>query len=92
MRVLSYDPDDDLFFVDVTWDEYRRLAARYEIDTRGADTEEVIEIQKNYREELTETFGESYSFQEYLRDLYGIEDMPEVCLGVKRDLSNLWVE
>lgn len=92
MRVLSYDPSDDFFFVDVTWDEYRRLAAEYEIDTRGADAEEVIEIQKIYREEMTESFGEAYSFQEYLRDLYGIDEMPEVCLVVKRDLSDLWVD
>lgn len=33
------------FFVDVTWDEYRRLAGEYEIDG-GAAAEEVIEIQK----------------------------------------------
>lgn len=93
MRVLSYDPEDDFFFVDVTWDEYRRLAAEYEIDTKGADAEEVIEIQKDYRREMAEeVFEESYPFQQYLRDLYGIDDLPEVCLVVKRDLSALWVD
>ena len=93
MRVLSYDPEDGLFFVDVAWDEYRQLAARYKIDTGGADAEEVIEIQKTYREEMTEeAFGESYPFQQYLKDLYGIDDMPQVCLVVKRDLSDLWVD
>lgn len=93
MRVLSYDPQDNFFFVDVTWDEYRRLAVEYEIDAKGADAEEVIEIQKNYRRELAEeVFDASYPFQQYLRDLYGIDDMPEVCLVVKRDLSALWVD
>lgn len=92
MRVLSYDPGDDFFFVDATWDEYRRLAARHKIDAGGADAEEVIEIQKIYREEMKESFGETYSFQEYLKDLYGIDDMPEVCLVMKRDLSDLWVD
>lgn len=93
MRVLSYDPQDDFFFVDATWDEYRQLAAEYEIDAGGADAEEVIEIQKDYRRELAEeVFDASYPFQQYLRDLYGIDDMPEVCLVVKRDLSALWVD
>lgn len=95
MRVLSYDPSSDFFFVDVTWDEYRRLAAQYEIDTgySKGGVEEVIEIQKVYREEMiTGVFTESYPFQQYLKDLYGIDDMPEVCLGVKKDLSYLWVD
>ncbi|WP_325199768.1 hypothetical protein [Oscillibacter sp.] len=93
MRVLSYDPEDNFFFVDMTWDEYRRLAAEYEIDTKGADAEEVIEIQKDYRRELAEeVFDASYPFQQYLKDLYGIDNMPEVCLVVKRDLSDLWVD
>lgn len=93
MRVLSYDPQDDFFFVDAAWDEYRQLAAEYEIDAGGADAEEVIEIQKDYRRELAEeVFDASYPFQQYLRDLYGIDDMPEVCLVVKRDLSDLWVD
>ena len=93
MRVLSYDPQDDFFFVDVTWDEYRRLAAEYEIDTKGADAEEVIENQKEYRREMTEeVFPESYPFRQYLEDLYGTGDIPEVCLVVKRDLSALWAD
>lgn len=95
MRVLSFDPSGGSFFVDVTWDEYRRLSAQYEIDTgcSNGDSEEVIEIQKAYREEMmTEVFTEPYPFQQYLKDLYGIDDMPEVCLGVKRDLSYLWVD
>lgn len=93
MRVLSYDPQDDSFFVDAAWDEYRQPAAEYEIDAGGADAEEVIEIQKDYRRELAEeVFDASYPFRQYLRDLYGIDDMPEVCLVVKRDLSGLWVD
>lgn len=95
MRVLSYDPSSGFFFVDVTWDEYRRLAAQYEIDTGDSKVgaEEVIEIQKAYREEMiTGVFTESYPFQQYLKDLYGIDDMPEVCLGIKKDLSYLWVD
>nr|WP_325211284.1 hypothetical protein [uncultured Oscillibacter sp.] len=93
MRVLSYDPEDGFFFVDAAWDEYRRLAAEYEIDAGGADAEEVIEIQKDYRREMAEeVFDAPYPFRQYLRDLYGIDDMPEVCLVVKRDLSGLWVE
>lgn len=32
MRGLSYEPREDDFFVEATWDEYRQLSAKYEID------------------------------------------------------------
>lgn len=93
MRVLSYDPSDDCFFVDVTWDEYRLAAAKYNIDSGNAGVEEVIAAQKEYQEDQIEQWKEiSGSFQQYLKELYGINDMPSVCLGVKRDLSDLWVD
>lgn len=93
MRVLAYDPSTDCFFVDATWDEYRLAAAKYKIDTGDAGIEEVIAVQKEYQEDQKEQWEKAGgSFQQYLQALYGIDDMPSVCLGVKRDLSDLWVD
>ena len=50
MRVLSYNPGDDYFFVDATWDEFRKLAGKYKIYTGGAGVEAEVEaaILKKY--------------------------------------------
>lgn len=88
MRVLSYDPDGDFFFVDAAWDEYRQLTAQYDIDAGGYGAGEVIEIQKEYQEELKEMQGE----EQFIKDWYGIGDLPQVCLVVKKDLSELRVD
>ena len=93
MRVLSYDPSSDFFFVDVTWDEFRQLAGKYEIQTGDMGVEEVIADYKVVLEDQKEMFEQAGdSFQQYLRDLYGIDDMPSVCLCVKRDLSELRID
>ena len=93
MRVLSYDPSSDFFFVDVTWDEFRQLAGKYEIQTGDMGVEEVIADYKVVLEDQKEMFEQAGdSFQQYLRDLYGIDDMPSVCLCAKRDLSELWID
>ena len=96
MKVLSYDPSDDLFFVAVTWDEYRQLAAKYEIDTGSKDVgvEDVIEIYQYHHEEQEDVDDESerVSYEQYIKNLYGIDDMPDICLIIKRDLSDFAVE
>ena len=93
MRVLSYDPSSDFFFVDVTWDEFRQLAGKYEIQTGDMGVEEVIADYKVVLEDQKEMFEQAGdSFQQYLRDLYGIDDMPSVCLCAKRDLSELRID
>lgn len=94
MKVLSYNPSDDSFFVSVTWDEYRRLAAKYEIDAAGEDVEGVIESFKDFLEIQKETDAESegFSYEQYIKDWYGIDEMPNICLVIKRDLSEFAVE
>ncbi len=34
MRILSNNPSEDSFFVEITWDEFRQLAVKYEIDVQ----------------------------------------------------------
>lgn len=94
MRVLSYNPNDDEFFVSVTWDEYRQLAAKYEIDAAGEDVEGVIESFKFFLEAQKEADAESdgFLYEEYIKDWYGIDEMPNICLIIKRDLSDFAVE
>ena len=96
MRVLSYDPSNDLFFVAVTWDEYRQLSAEYRIDTgnKAFGVEDVIGIFRYYHTEPVdaEDEAEKAEYEQYIKGLYGIDDLPEICLIVKRDLSDLAVE
>lgn len=92
MQVLSYEPGTDSFFVGTTWDEYRRLDAKYQIkNAQGLDTnaDEVIEEFKLFLEEQMEGDSETFSYQQYIKDLYGTSDMPDACLIVSRDLSNI---
>lgn len=51
MRVLSYDPSEDYFFVETTWNEFRKLAGKYKMDTHGMGVEEVIENYKLIQED-----------------------------------------
>lgn len=92
MIVLSFNPSDDLFFVGVTWEEYRRLAKKYKIDMVDMEAEEVIEMcQKFWKEEkIGET--EEFSYLQYIRDLYHVHEVPNICLVIERDLSFLAVQ
>ncbi len=94
MKVLSYEPDIDVFFVGATWDEYRDLDAKYEIDSQGmgASVEEVMDGLREFLEDQKESDSEKFSYQQYIKDLYDIDDMPNVCLLIKRDLSNFKIE
>ncbi len=94
MRVLSYNPSEDYFFVGAAWDEYRQLAVKYKIDMQGMgnDAEEVIEMYKLIQKDQKEGDSESWSYQQYIKDLYDIDDMPDVCLSMRRDLSDIMVE
>lgn len=96
MRVLSYDPSGDLFFVAVTWDEYRQLSAEYSIDTgnKAFGVEDVIGTFQYYHREPedAEDEAEKAEYEQYIKVLYGIDVLPEICLIVKRDLSDLAVE
>ena len=96
MKVLSYEPDGGRFFVAVTWDEYRQLAAKYEIDTGNPDVgvEEAIEVFRYHHEvkDDAEEEAERASYEQYIKELYGIDNLPDICLIVKRDLSDLAVE
>lgn len=94
MRVLSYDPREDEFFVEATRDEFLRLSAEYEIDMRGAgnDAGEVIEAYQAFQKEQKDSDSEKRCYQRYVQELYGIDHMPDICLAVKRDLSDIAVE
>lgn len=90
MKVLSYNHPDDEFFVAVTWDEYRQLAAEYEIDTiMEAGVEEVIKTNKEFRQAQKEMDA---AYEQYIKDLYGIDELPDICLIVKRDLSYIGLD
>ena len=76
MKVLSYNHPDDEFFVAVTWDEYRQLAAEYEIDTiMEAEVEEVIKTYKEFRQAQKEMDA---AYEQYIKDLYGIDELPDI--------------
>lgn len=85
MRVLSYDPGGDYFFVETTWNEFCKLAGKYKIDTHGMGVGEVIENYKLIQED------QGLSYQQYIMDLYAIDYMPDVCLITSRDLSDIEV-
>ena len=92
MRVLSYNPGDDYFFVDATWDEFRKLAGKYKIYTGGAGVEAVIENYKLFQEDQEELTTDSWSYRQFIMDLYGIDYMPDVCFITSRDLSDIAIE
>lgn len=95
MQVLSYEPGYDAFFVGMTWDEYRQVDAKYKItNAQGLDTnaDEVIEEFKLFLEDQRESASEAFSYEQYIKDMYGTTDMSDICLVVKRDLSNIQIE
>lgn len=92
MRVLSYDPSGDYFFVETTWNEFRKLAGKYKMDTHGMGVEEVIENYKLIQEDQEDQNVSGWSYRQYIMDLYDIDYMPDVCLITSRDLSDIEVE
>jgi len=92
MKVMSYNPSDRCFFIGVTFDEYRQIAAKYEGDTNGMEIEEVIGTFKGFLKNMVKEESEDFSYPRYIRRLYDINELPDICLIVEEDLSSFTVE
>ena len=84
MQILSYNPEEDTFFIGLSQKEFEHLAA-----DRDIEYEKSFDFEQTLQRAFKNQGRESYA--QMIRDAYGIQCVPFVCVAVDRDASKIAV-
>lgn len=86
MKVLAYNPSDDLFFIGASFDELLKLEAEYRINS----DEFSVENAKQFIDEENRFASDgAFSYFDMIKNMYKIDTVPDICFFVPRNLSVL---